>query len=75
MELRAETVRGRCRLNTSVTSAVKVEQQRENGAPVRPPSSAPQGGDTQKRKDSPKRSESLGRGEEESGGHRIGNKE
>ena len=47
------------------------EEPKENGAPLLP-ASAPLGGETQRRKDSPKRSESVGRGEE-SGGHRIGN--
>lgn len=48
-------------------------KQREDGAPVRPPSSAPRRGDTQRRKDSPQRIESFWWGEEESGGHRIAN--
>lgn len=46
----------------SVRSAVRVrgEEQKKHGAPVHPPASAAPGGDTQRRKDSPKRSEGAG---------------
>lgn len=66
---RASEAQHRC----PISGESRGEEQKKDGAPGRPHASAPQGGDTQRRKDSPKRSESVGWGEEESGGHRIGN--